>query len=76
MPKAFILISAEVGGEDEILNELKRIEQIIEAYKLYGVYDLIAILETKDMDELNRIVWNSIRRLDKVRSTVTMVTVR
>lgn len=68
-----MLITSEAGCEKEIMNELKKIKQVKEVHKLYGVYDIITILETKDMDELDRLVWYNIRRLDKVRSTVTMI---
>lgn len=73
MPLAFVLISAETGGEQGIMNSVKKIRQVKDAYKVYGIYDIVVRLETKDMDELNKIVFWNIRRLDRVRSTVTMI---
>ncbi|HID90866.1 TPA: Lrp/AsnC family transcriptional regulator [Candidatus Bathyarchaeota archaeon] len=76
MPLAFVLISVETGGEDEVIEALRRIKQVSKVYRVYGIYDIIVRLETRNMDELNKIVWWNIRRLDKVRSTVTMIVQR
>ena len=73
MPKAFVLINTEMGAEDEILTLLKKIKDVKEAYAVYGVYDIIAKVEAESMDRLKDIVFWNIRRLNKVRSTLTMM---
>ena len=42
MPSAYVLINTEIGFEDSVLKELKKISNIKEAYVSYGVYDIIA----------------------------------
>ena len=73
MPQAFVLINSEIGAEDELLEELKGIENVKEAYSVYGVYDIVVKVEAETMDKLKEIVTWKIRRLDKVRSTLTMI---
>jgi len=73
MPLAFVLINSEIGAEDEVLKELKKIENVKEAYVVYGVYDIVAKVEAETMDKLKEVVTWKIRRLDKVRSTLTMI---
>jgi DNA-binding Lrp family transcriptional regulator len=75
MPSAFVLINAEIGSENDVLAELKKIENVREAYVVYGVYDIIAKVESDSMDKLKSMVTWRIRRLDKVRSTLTMIVV-
>ena len=75
MPTAFVLINTEIGSEEEVLNELKKISYIKEAYVVYGVYDIVAKVEAETMDKLKEVVSWSVRRLDKVRSTLTMLVV-
>jgi DNA-binding Lrp family transcriptional regulator len=72
---AFVLINAEIGSESEVLKGLKDIEEVKEAYMVYGVYDIIARIQTETMQELKDIISWKIRRLDKVRSTLTMIVV-
>jgi DNA-binding Lrp family transcriptional regulator len=72
---AFVLINAEIGSESEVLKGLKDISEVKEAYMVYGVYDIIARIQTETMQELKDIISWKIRRLDKVRSTLTMIVV-
>jgi DNA-binding Lrp family transcriptional regulator len=72
---AFVLINAEIGAESEVLKGLKDIPEVKEAYMVYGVYDIIARIQTETMQELKDIISWKIRRLDKVRSTLTMIVV-
>jgi len=75
MPLAFVLINAEIGSEDEVVIELRKISNVKESYVVYGVYDIVAKVEAESMDKLKEIVTWKIRRLDKVRSTLTMIVV-
>ena len=73
MPSAFVLINAEIGSEDEVLRTLKGIPNVKESYVVYGVYDIIARVEGETMEKLKDVVTWKVRRLDKVRSTLTMI---
>jgi len=75
LPIAFVLINAEIGSEGDVLKELRKIEGVEEAYSVYGVYDVIAKVKADSMDKLKDIVTWRIRRLEKVRSTLTMIVI-
>lgn len=75
MAMAYVLINVEIGSEDEVFRNLDPISEVKEAHLLYGVYDIIARIETETMQELKDTVSLKIRRLDKVRSTLTMIVV-
>ena len=72
MPLAFILINSELGKEEDVLKELRSIENVKEVHFVYGVYDIIAKVEAESMEKLKEIVTFKIRRLNDVRSTLTM----
>lgn len=76
MPRAYVLINAEAGAENAVLEALKSIQEVREAHMVYGVYDIIARVETENMEELKNVVSWKIRRLDKVRSTITTICVK
>jgi len=73
MPIAFVLINTEIGSESDVLKVLKKVDGVVEAYSVYGVYDVIAKIKADTMDKLKEMVTWNIRRLDKVRSTLTMI---
>ncbi len=73
MPSAYVLINADMGTENEVLKELKSINGITEAYLVYGVYDLIAKVEAETMEQVKEIITWKVRRLEKIRSTLSMI---
>lgn len=73
MPMAFVFINTEMGSEEEVITDLKKVEGVIEAYVVYGVYDIVAKIKAETMDKLKDIVTWQVRRLNKVRSTQTMM---
>ncbi len=75
MPMAFVLINAEIGSEEEVLKELNKVEGVVESFVVYGVYDVVAKIKADTMDKLKDIVTWHVRRLNKVRSTLTMIVV-
>lgn len=68
---AFVMINAQVGAEHEIVDAVKRMEHVKEAYVTYGVYDVSVKLEAETADKLKEAI-ASLRRLSRVRSTLTM----
>jgi len=73
LPIAYVLINTEIGAEEEVLKQLRQMQPVKEAYLVYGVYDIVAKVEAESMDKLKETVSWNIRRLEKVRSTLTML---
>ena len=76
MPMAFVLINTEMGSETEVLDALQKMGNVKDSYVVYGVYDIVARVEADSMDQLKDIITWKIRRLNKVRSTLTMMVVQ
>jgi DNA-binding Lrp family transcriptional regulator len=72
--KAFILINTELGQESAVVDSLSEVKGIREVHSLYGIYDVIAEVEAESMDKVKEIVFNKIRRLDIVKTTITLIT--
>ena len=70
---AYVLINTEIGSIPEVLEAVRKIENVKEANSVYGVYDIVAKIEADSMGELKDIVTWEIRRLNNVRSTLTMI---
>jgi DNA-binding Lrp family transcriptional regulator len=73
MPRAFVLMNAELGSEDSIVNELKKIEGVKEVYQVYGVYDIVAQVEADIMEKVKETITWKLRKLNGVKSTLTMI---
>jgi DNA-binding Lrp family transcriptional regulator len=73
MPKAFVLLNVEPGGEDKVLQQLRRISVVEDAYVTYGVYDLVVRVQADTMEALKEAVTHKIRAANQVRSTLTLI---
>ncbi len=70
-----MLINADLGAEEELLKNLRGVPNVKDVFVVYGVYDIVARVEADTMEKVKEtITWN-IRRLDRVRSTLTMIVV-
>ena len=70
-----MLVNADLGAEEDLLKKLREIPNVKEVYVVYGVYDIVARVEADSMEKVKETITWSIRRLDKVRSTLTMIVV-
>jgi len=75
MPTAFVSINTEIGSESDVLKELKKVEGVVEASAVYGVYDIMAKVKAESIDKLKEIITWHVRRLDNVKATLTMIVV-
>jgi DNA-binding Lrp family transcriptional regulator len=69
---AYVLLNTEIGAELEVLKALKKVEGVQEAFKLMGIYDIIARVNADNMDDLNKIVTKNLQ-VNKVHSKLTVV---
>jgi DNA-binding Lrp family transcriptional regulator len=73
MPLAFVLVNVEAGTDKEVLANLKKVPEVKSAYMVYGVYDIVVMIESDTLERLREMVTKKVRQLDKVRSTMTMI---
>jgi DNA-binding Lrp family transcriptional regulator len=75
MAQAYVLINCELGSEDNIIRELKGYESVKEVTGTFGAYDIVAKVEADTSDELRETVTWKIRKMNKIRSTLTLMKV-
>jgi len=76
MAIAYVLINCNTGSEESIIQELKSIIGVTETHGIFGAYDIITKLETKTGQELRDIITLKIRKIDGIRSTLTMMEIQ
>jgi len=67
-----MLISCEVGEEQSLCSQLKEIPEITNCLITYGSYDVVAEFVTDSPSQINEIITSKIRKLKKIRSTITL----
>ncbi len=73
MAKAFVLINCELGSEEQVISELKEVGCVKNVYGVFGAYDILTNLECERLEELRQMIIEKIRRIDNIRSTITLM---
>ena len=75
VPEAIVMINVDIGKENEVFDKLLEIDNVKEVYMVYGIHDLIAVIEAGSMDELRELITNKVRKIPGVKSTLTAIVV-
>ena len=73
MPKAYVLINTVPEAEEEFLEELRKIDGVIEATSVYGIYDFVAKVDAQSLEEVKAVITSKIRKLKDLRSSITLI---
>jgi len=65
-------MNCKLGSEKEIINSLIKIDGIREVHGTFGLYDIVAQLESDTEEKIQEIVTGNIRKMPKINSTVTL----
>ncbi len=73
MIDAYVMLNCELGAEDEIVEKLKEIEEVKDAFETIGTHDILVKLQADNFEKVRELVSWSIQSVGKVRSTVTLI---
>ena len=75
MAQAYVLLNCELGAEEEIIDKLKELETVKEVHGTFGAYDITTKLEAETVEKLRETITQNLRKMDKIRSTLTLTVV-
>ncbi len=75
MEFAYLLINCDLGAEEDVISHLKTIDGVKEVHGTFGAYDILAKVESDDVDKLRDKITLKIRKLDRIRSTLTLMAI-
>ncbi len=73
MAIAYVLINCELGSEESIIQQLKSLDGVVEVHGTFGAYDILAKVESPAVDVLREIITWKVRKIDQIRSTLTLM---
>jgi len=68
-----MMMKMQAGMDDQVFAELKNLEQIQEASFTYGSYDLVIKVKFRTIEDLDRFIFEKIRRIKGVTETSSMI---
>ena len=72
MHKGFVLLNCDLGAEEFIVEELRKISQVSQAYDTFAAYDVVAEINTDSQEDFDETGSFKISRLARVVSTMTL----
>jgi len=73
MATAYVLINCVLGYEEQVIEELKHLSDVKEVHGTFGAYDIIAKVESEQTTTLRETIIWQIRKMEKIRSTLTLM---
>jgi len=72
MHVGYILLNCDLGAEEYIVEELRQIPEVKNAYLTFGAYDIIAEVHANSQKDFEKTLSSKIRKLARVVSTMTL----
>lgn len=69
--KAYLLVETDVGETRKVADDLKKVAKIKSFDAVTGPYDIIAIIEGKDIDDIGDFVTDEIRQITGITRIIT-----
>ncbi len=70
---AYIMMKMQVGMDDQVIAQIKKLEQVKEADATYGSYDLVIKVNFRTIEDLDRFIFENIRRIKGISETSSMI---
>ena len=68
-----MLAKIEAGKDEEVLEEAKKIRGVRRAFPTYGAYDLHVEVSFDTMEELDKFIFERIRKILGITETATLI---
>jgi len=73
MTTAYVLINCDLGYEEQVIDELKHLDNVKEVHGVFGAYDILTKVESANVETLRETIMWKIRKIGRVRSTLTLM---
>lgn len=73
MTVGYVMINCELGAEADLIEKIRAIEQVTDVFATFGAHDIMVRVEGDHLEHLRGVISWEIQKLDKIRSTVTLV---
>ncbi|HII04696.1 MAG TPA: Lrp/AsnC family transcriptional regulator [Nitrosopumilus sp.] len=73
MTDAYVMLNCELGAEEDLIEQLKELEQVVDVFETIGTHDIMVKLQAENFEKIREVVSLNIKKLPKVRSTATLI---
>lgn len=70
--RAYVVATVKRGTEHRVVEKIREMKEVTEALVTYGLWDIIARIEAKSLEHLDKIV-TDIRQIPEIEQTSTLI---
>ncbi len=75
MNEAYVLLNVDYKYQKNIIEQAKKIQTVKAVKTTYGIYDILIILESDNMQELKTAIDVNLHNLDGINNLTSLITV-
>ncbi|OGR24200.1 MAG: hypothetical protein A2139_08685 [Desulfobacca sp. RBG_16_60_12] len=72
--KVYVLVVTDPGKTRHVVEEIRKIPNIVEMHEVMGPYDIVAVIEVDNLQDIPSILGERIRAIAGIQSTTSLVT--
>ena len=73
--QAYVLLNVDYKHQKDIINKAKSLPTVANVKVMYGIYDIMIILESNDMGAIKKTIDSDLHDLDGITNMTSLVTV-
>ena len=73
--QAYVLLNVDYKHQKDIINKVKSLSTVSNVKVMYGIYDIMVILESNDMGAIKKTIDVDLHELDGITNMTSLVTV-
>ena len=73
--QAYVLLNVDYKHQKDIINKAKSLSTVVNVKVMYGIYDIMVILESNDMGAIKKTIDVDLHDLDGITNITSLVTV-
>jgi len=73
---AFVGINLSKGSRDEVLVALSQLEEILELHEMYGQFDLLVKIRSRNLEEMRDTIANKISKIPQITEAQSMMVLK
>ena len=73
--KAYVLIKVRAGEVKEVVRQLRKSNNVVEANMTFGPYDAVAVIDAADISMIGNLIASTVQPIPGVEETMTCLAV-
>ncbi|MFY9301120.1 MAG: Lrp/AsnC ligand binding domain-containing protein [Candidatus Nitrosotenuis sp.] len=76
MNEAYVLMNVDYKQQKNIIEQAKKVPTVKEVKTVYGIYDILVILESSNMQEIKNAIDINLHNIDGINNLTSLISVK